>query len=130
MPTALIVEDDPYQRLLYREELTYAGYDVLEASGGQEAICIVEETEVDVVVLDIAMPGTDGIETLSRILAIDNKIPVILNTAYSSYKDNFMTWAADAYVVKSSNLTALKQQIAEVLQKRGIEPAKPTEAEN
>jgi DNA-binding NarL/FixJ family response regulator len=76
------------------------------------------------------MPGTDGIETLSRILAIDNKIPVILNTAYSSYKDNFMTWAADAYVVKSSNLSALKQQIAEVLQKRGIEPAKPTEAEN
>ena len=130
MPTVLIVEDDPNQRLLYREELTYAGYDVLEASGGQEAICIVEETEVDVVVLDIAMPGTDGIETLSRILAIDNKIPVILNTAYSSYKDNFMTWAADAYVVKSSNLTALKQQIAEVLQKRGIEPAKPTEAEN
>mgnify|MGYP001113835500 CR=1 FL=1 len=130
MPTVLIVEDDPNQRLLYREELTYAGYDVLEASGGQEAICIVEETEVDVVVLDIAMPGTDGIETLSRILAIDNKIPVILNTAYSSYKDNFMTWAADAYVVKSSNLSALKQQIAEVLQKRGIEPAKPTEAEN
>ncbi|NLJ37101.1 MAG: response regulator [candidate division WS1 bacterium] len=130
MPTVLIVEDDPNQRLLYREELAYEGYDVLEAPGGQEAIAMVQAGGIDVVVLDIAMPGTDGIETLSRILAIDNKIPVILNTAYSSYKDDFMTWAADAYVVKSSDLSALKQQIATVLAKRGIEPATPSEPES
>ena len=130
MPTVLIVEDDPNQRLLYREELAYEGYDVLEAPGGQEAIAMVQAGGIDVVVLDIAMPGTDGIETLSRILAIDNKIPVILISAYSSYKDNFMTWAADAYVVKSSDLSALKQQIATVLAKRGIEPATPSEPES
>jgi len=122
MPTVLIVDDDQNQRLLYQEELSYEGYDVVEAASGQEAIAIVQDDGIDVVVLDIAMPGMDGVEALSRILAIDNKMPVVLNTAYSSYKDDFMTWAADAYVVKSSDLSGLKQQIAEAVKKRGIQP--------
>ena len=122
MPTVLIVDDDQNQRLLYQEELSYEGYDVVEAASGQEAIGIVQDDGIDVVVLDIAMPGMDGVEALSRILAIDNKMPVVLNTAYSSYKDDFMTWAADAYVVKSSDLSGLKRQIAEAVKKRGIEP--------
>ncbi len=122
MPTVLIVDDDRNQRLLYQEELSYEGYEVIEAASGQEAIAIVQDDGIDVVVLDIAMPGMDGVEALSRILAIDNKMPVVLNTAYSSYKDDFMTWAADAYVVKSSDLSGLKQQIAEAVRKRGIEP--------
>ncbi len=122
MPTVLIVDDDQNQRLLYQEELSYEGYDVVEAASGQEAIAIVQSDGIDVVVLDIAMPGMDGVEALSRILAIDNKMPVVLNTAYSSYKDDFMTWAADAYVVKSSDLSGLKQQIAEAVRKRGIQP--------
>ncbi len=122
MPTVLIVDDDQNQRLLYQEELSYEGYDVVEAASGQEAIAIVQDDGIDVVVLDIAMPGMDGVEALSRILAIDNKMPVVLNTAYSSYKDDFMTWAADAYVVKSSDLSGLKQRIAEAVKKRGIQP--------
>lgn len=68
-------------------------------------------------VLDIAMPGMDGIEALGRILGQDNTLPVILNTAYSSYKDNFMSWSADAYVVKSSDLTELKAEIRKALEK-------------
>ena len=55
-----------------------------------------------------------GIETLGQVLSKDNTIPVILHTAYSSYKDNFMTWSADAYVVKSSDLTELKAKLKEV----------------
>jgi DNA-binding response OmpR family regulator len=46
-------------------------------------------------------------------------MPVILNTAYSTYKDNFMTWSADAYVVKSGDLAELKVKIKEVLKSRG-----------
>ena len=63
------------------------------------------------------MPGMDGIEALGRILGQDNTLPVILNTAYSSYKDNFMSWSADAYVVKSSDLTELKAEIRKALEK-------------
>jgi two-component SAPR family response regulator len=71
----------------------------------------------------------DGIETLGKILDHDNQMPVILNTAYSSYKDDFMTWAADAYVIKSHDTNELHKAIAEVLTKRGIAvPAAPAEA--
>ena len=120
MATVLVVDDDEHQRLLYREEFERDGYEVLLAASGQEAVAAVADHDVDVVVLDIAMPGMDGVETLSKILDIDRQLPVILNTAYSSYKDDFMTWAADAYVTKSSDLTTLKQHVKKALQQHNI----------
>lgn len=115
----LLVDDDVNQALLYEQELTDEGYCVVLASDGREALKKLEEISPDVVVLDIAMPGMDGIEALGRILGQDNTLPVILNTAYSSYKDNFMSWSADAYVVKSSDLTELKAEIRKALEKGG-----------
>jgi response regulator RpfG family c-di-GMP phosphodiesterase len=61
---------------------------------------------------------------MTAMLGKDRKIPVIINTAYSYYQENFMTWGAEAYVIKSSNLTELKQKIQEVLEKQ----KKPTKA--
>ena len=87
-------------------------------NSGTEALERVGAHQYDLVVLDIGMPDLDGLETLGRMLSVNNKIPVILNTAYPSYKDNFMSWAADAYVVKSSDLTELKTKIRQALAKR------------
>ena len=116
MATILLVEDDGNQRLLYEQELGEEGYTVRSAASGPEALAMIEGGErPDVVVLDISMPGMDGIEALGKILGADNSIPVILNTAYATYKDNFMTWAADAYVIKSSDLTELKAKLKEIL---------------
>ncbi len=117
MKTILVVDDDLNQKLLYEQELTDNGYNVVLASGGQEALDKVQESRPDLVVLDIVMPRIDGIEAMERILARDNKIPVILNTAHANYKDNFMSWSADAYIVKSSNLTELKEEIIKSLAK-------------
>ena len=128
MATVLVVDDDEHQRLLYKEEFQEEGYQVLLAGSGEEAIAAVAEQDVDVVVLDIAMPGMDGIEALGRILDRNRQLPVVLNTAYSSYKDDFMTWAADAYVTKSSDLTTLKQRVKEALQQREM-PRPETEAD-
>ena len=129
MPSVLVVDDDLNQRLLYEQELQVAGYDVLLASSGAEAIQVVGEQRVDVVVLDIAMPGMDGIDALTRLLDIDRQLPVILNTAYGTFKQDFMTWAAEAYVVKSSNLTELLESVAEACCKRGLEPPHPPNSE-
>ncbi len=115
MATILIVEDDEHQRLLYKEELELEGYQVTLTSTGQEAVAIVADGEIDCVVLDIAMPGMNGVETLAKMLDIDRQLPIILHTAYPSYKDDFMTWAAEAYVIKSSDLSELKGQIAKAL---------------
>jgi len=114
----LVVEDEINQGPLYEQELEDDGYEVDVVNSGVEALEMVKANSYDVVILDIGMPEMDGLETLGRLLGIDSKIPVILCTAYPSYKDNFMSWAADAYVVKSMDLTELKEKIKESLAKK------------
>jgi CheY-like chemotaxis protein len=114
----LIVEDEEGLRLLYEEELKAEGYDVVSAKNGREAIRQLEEAKPDLIILDIVMPVMDGMETLGRIVGKERKIPIILNTSYSGYRQDFMSWAADAYVTKSSDLTELKNKIRELLEKR------------
>ena len=111
MKLVLLVEDEANQRVLYKQELEDEGYEVELAADGMEALRKLKARRPDIIVLDISMPNMDGIETLGNVLSRDNSIPVILHTAYSSYKDNFMTWSADDYVVKSSDLTELKERI-------------------
>lgn len=129
MARVLVVDDDDNQRALYRQELKLAGYEVETAANGPQAIERVQQGGIDVVVLDVAMPGMDGVEVLGRILDLDRQLPVILNTAYSSYKDHFMTWSAEAYVTKSGDLSELRLRIVEALEKRGLpvpEGARPS----
>ncbi len=115
MATILLVEDDKNQRLLYEQELRQEGYEILTAIDGKDALEKVEEQLPDIVVMDINLPRMDGIESMGRIINKNKKIPIIINTAYSNYKDNFMSWAADAYIVKSSDLNELKTKIKELL---------------
>ena len=121
MKTILIADDDKNLTLLYEQELTDEGYRVETVHDARQAIERVAQNPPDLLILDIRMPGMDGIEALGHILGKDNRLPVILNTAYSNYKDNFMTWSADAYVVKSSDLSELKNTIREVLERRESE---------
>lgn len=118
MAKILVVEDEKHQRELYVMELQDEGYEVDEAENGKQAVDLVKKNKYDLVVLDIRMPEMDGIEALGKILSRDKKIPIIINTAYSNYKSNFMTWTADAYVTKSSNLDELKSKIVEILSAR------------
>ncbi len=118
MSKILVVEDEQHQRELYAMELQEEGYDVDQASNGKEAVDMVKSNKYDLVILDIRMPEMDGIEALGKILSRDKKIPIIIYTAYSNYKSNFMTWTADAYITKSSNLDELKEKINELLSTR------------
>jgi DNA-binding response OmpR family regulator len=118
MKTILVVEDDPMQAILYEEELHDEGYCVLRAENGREALDMITQHEPDCVVLDINMPVMDGLDALGKMLERNPKLPIVINTAFSAYKDSFMSWSADAYVVKSSDLTELKTRIKETLNKR------------
>ena len=113
----LVVEDEEGLRLLYEEELMAEGYEVLTARNGREAIRQLETGNPDLIILDIVMPVMDGMEALGRIVGKDRKIPIILNTSYPGYREDFMSWAADAYVTKSADLGALKIKIRELLEK-------------
>lgn len=118
-PAILVVDDDEHRRELHRQLMELAGYGALTAASGPEALQIVSQQPVDLVLLDIAMPGMDGIEALSRLLDLNRQLPIIIYTAYSSYRDDFMTWAAEAYVTKEASQAELLRAIREALEKRG-----------
>jgi DNA-binding response OmpR family regulator len=114
----LIVEDEENLRVLYSEELRDEGYEPVLAKNGKEAIRVLKKIKPDLIVLDIVMPVMDGMEALGRIVGQHKDIPIILYTSYSHYKEDFMSWAADAYLTKSSDLTELKETIRALLKKR------------
>jgi len=114
----LIVDDEENIRFLYDQELTDEGYQTVLAQDGKECLEKVEAESPDLIILDIRMPKMDGLEAIGKIIELNKSIPIIINTAYSTYKDDFMSWAADAYVVKSYDLDSLKSTIKEVLNKK------------
>uniref|UniRef100_A0A7V6A589 Response regulator n=1 Tax=Desulfobacca acetoxidans TaxID=60893 RepID=A0A7V6A589_9BACT len=115
MKRILVVDDDDAIRLLIEMELQDEGYEVLSASNAKDALKLVETEPLDLVILDIRMPGMDGLEALPRILGLREGLKVILNTAYSQYQESFMSWAADAYIIKSADLAELKNKVKELL---------------
>ncbi len=78
----LLVDDEEHIRLLFKEELEEEGYVIDLASNGFEALEKLKEQRFDLVVLDIKMPGMDGIQTLNEIKKIDKDQHVILCSAY------------------------------------------------
>jgi DNA-binding response OmpR family regulator len=118
MYTILVVDDEDSIRALYRSELEEDGYQVLAAPDGAAALKILQSSPVHLVILDIKLRGESGLQVLQEITRHHRQVPVILSTAYGSYKDDFSSWLADAYVVKSSNLQELKAEVAKVLNRR------------
>ena len=116
----LIVDDEENVRLLYEQELADEGYVTILACDGRDCLEKLKATKPDLIILDIRMPKMDGLEAIGKIIEYKKDIPIIINTAYSNYKEDFMSWAADAYIVKSYNLDELKSTIREVIAKSKI----------
>ena len=116
MATILLVEDEASIRKLYAFELRERGHEVLCADNGIDAVAMAKQHTPDLVIMDLNLPDKmDGMESMSRILGENADMPVIINTGYSEYKDNFMSWAAEAYVLKSADVAPLIDAVEEVL---------------
>ena len=120
MTKILIIDDEVNVRRLYGEELRNEGYHTVSAATVAEALAAVEQENPDLIVLDIKLGEESGIDCLMKIAKQRKNLPVILNSAYSVYRDNFQTWAADAYIVKSVDLAPLKEKIKELLAARSV----------
>jgi DNA-binding NtrC family response regulator len=118
MAKLLVVDDEANIRLLYAQELSDEGYEVVTAGSALEAAERLEAAAYDLVVLDIKLKNESGIDLLQRIVKERHALPVILCTAFSCYKDDFSAWLADGYVVKSSDMQELKDEIKRVLAKK------------
>ena len=115
MPQILLIEDQPNQRALYEQELSDEGYDVLCASNGRDGFELFLRHHPQLVIVDVLLPGMNGIEVMERMLSADPNIPIIVHSAYSSPRHDYITWFARAYVVKSGDLGELKKQVQNAL---------------
>lgn len=118
MAKILIVDDEEHIRFLYSEELTEVGYEVITADSGYRLLERIEEEKPDLVVLDIKMVDYNGLDLLQDIRNRFYDLPVVLCTAYDTFKEDMKSIAADFYVIKSFDLTELKNKIAMALEAR------------
>ena len=118
MSRILVVDDEANICVLYSEELADEGYEVVTATTTAEAIEKLQEGVFDLAVLDIKLKNESGLDLLQKLVKERHEMPVILCSAFSCYKDDFSAWLADGYVVKSGDLTELKQEISRVLAKK------------
>jgi len=115
MANLLVIDDESDIRHLYAAELEEEGHTVVTCGSSQEAMEQLRRQAFDLVVLDIQLNQESGLELLQQIAREQENVPVVLCTAYSCYKDDFSSWLADAYVVKSSDLDELKKEVRRIL---------------
>lgn len=118
MARILLVEDSKSLCKFYKQELESEGHEVVIAEDAIRSLEAFETHHPDVVVLDIRMPAMDGLDVLQRLLGRDRKARVVLNSGYAAYKDNYLSWAADAYLLKSSDTSELRSTIRNLIHGR------------
>ena len=116
MAKILVVDDEEHIRLLYSEELSEAGYEVITAADGFKLTDRIDKEKPDLVILDIKMVDYNGLDLLQEIRNRFYNLPVILCTAYDTFKEDIKSIAADFYIIKSFDLTELKNKIAKALE--------------
>ena len=121
MARVLVVDDDPTVREVVVSYLKAARHDVLEAADGESVAAIVRDSRVDLVVLDLMLPGIDGLEVCRRLRSGGDDVPVIMLTALGSETDRVvgLERGADDYVTKPFSPRELVLRIESVLRRAG-----------
>ena len=116
----LVVEDDDGNRLLVQRVLEEAGLRVVETSDGPSALRVLSESPIDVVVLDLGLPGLDGMDVLTQIRR-SSQIPVLLLTARSDEHERVagLDAGADDYLVKPYSVAELSARVRALLRRAG-----------
>jgi two-component system cell cycle response regulator DivK len=122
MTKVLVAEDNPVNRELLRELLENRGFSVIEACNGQEVLDMVEQSQPDVLLLDIGMPVLDGFAVIRQIRENPSlaRLPVLAVTAYAMRddRDNILHAGFDGYLSKPINARELANELERLLSKR------------
>lgn len=119
----LVVDDDPAVTSLLKRGLAYEGYAVDVAATGPEGLSIALERYPDLVILDIMMPGMDGLEVLRRLRAADTQLPILMLTGKDAPSDQVqgLKTGADDYVVKPFTFEVLLARVQALLRRRDVD---------
>ena len=117
MRKILIIDDEPGICLLYKEELTEEGYDIVSSNTCCGIIKVIAKQKPDLIILDIKIGDANSLDVLQDIRNDYKEIPVILCTAYPAFKYDLKSIAADDYVIKSHDLTELKAKIKTAIER-------------
>jgi DNA-binding NtrC family response regulator len=113
----LVIDDEEGIRELYRTEMESGGYRVHTTADSREALQVLDKEKVHLIVLDIRLKGESGLELLQKLSSDHPGIPVIISSAYSSYRSDFSSWLAEGYVVKSTDTAGLLAEVGRVIRK-------------
>jgi DNA-binding NtrC family response regulator len=118
----LIVDDEPNAIKVLSAILSDAGYDVAESQNGERALKLISKRDIDVVITDLKMPGTDGMQLFEYVLENYPDIPIIFLTAYGTVESavNAMTRGAFYYFIKPPDYLKLKSIIAKAVEQRSL----------
>jgi two-component system phosphate regulon response regulator PhoB len=120
--TILCVEDDPDIRELVRYNLSHDGYSVLEADTGEKGLQLLQEEEPDIVLLDLMLPGIDGLEVCKRMRTAPatSNVPIVMVTAKGEEADivTGLEIGADDYITKPFSPTILRARVRALLRRR------------
>lgn len=123
MARILVVDDEEHIREYYNADLSEEGYEVFTLASGHDLLKQIDIFQPDVVLLDIKLVNYNGLELLQEIRNHHHYLPVILCTAYDTYRYNQKSVAADYYVVKSFDLSELKMCIQRAVEAITPHPA-------
>ncbi len=127
MSSVLVVDDDETVREVVVAYLHRAGLPTVQAADGLQAVALVAEQRPRLVVLDVMLPGIDGIEALRRMRRIDSALPVVLLTARTEEADRVLglELGADDYVVKPFSARELVLRVQGLLRRVAEREAEP-----
>ena len=119
----LVVDDEEMVRYVLSEKLSESGFSVIAASGGQQAVEFFRNTPFDAVLLDLKMPGMDGIETLKELRMLDPEVPVIMVTAYGDIATAVEAIKRGAYdfVEKPPQISRIMVTLRRAIEKASLE---------
>jgi DNA-binding response OmpR family regulator len=119
MQRILAIDDDPAVTTVLKRGLSYEGFAVDTAGSGEEGLALARDRYPDLVILDIMMPGLDGIEVLRRLRAADDQLPVLMLTAKDRPADQVegLESGADDYVVKPFTFNVLAARVKALLRR-------------
>ncbi len=113
--TILVIDDEAHVRMLYAEELRAKGYEVAVSDGSDDPLELIVHNKPDLIILDIKLGTISGLDVLQSIRRVHSALPVILCTAFDSFRCDLKSIAADAYVVKSYDSSELMEKVGELL---------------